>query len=67
MRTTLLVLGVLAALTGVWWALQGTLSLFPSGQMAGKIEWAYRGGAAFLVGAVLIVVSFFLKRKARAD
>jgi hypothetical protein len=67
MRTVLLVLGALAALTGVWWGLQGTLSVFPSGQMAGKIEWAYRGGGAFLVGAALIVVSVFLKRRPRAD
>jgi len=63
MRTVLLTLGVLAAVTGVWWMLQGTLALWPSGQMAGKLEWAYRGGGALVAGVVLMGASRLVGRR----
>lgn len=62
MRIGLLIVGALAALTGLWWALQGTLGLFPGGQMAHKLEWAYAGGGMLLLGAALITASRMKKR-----
>lgn len=63
MRMALLIIGVLAALVGIWWVLQGTLSLWPAGQMAGDHDWAYRGAAVALAGLVLVGASRLLPRK----
>ncbi|MGE0045037.1 MAG: hypothetical protein AB7J28_14040 [Hyphomonadaceae bacterium] len=63
MRMVLLIAGVVALATGVWWVLQGTLAIFPAGQMAGRLEWAYAGGGAVLVGVALIAASRFVRRR----
>lgn len=52
LKTLLLVVGILAALLGVWWICQGT-GLVPIGFMANHMTWAYRG-MGLVVGGLLI-------------
>jgi len=56
MRTTLLVLGILALLMGLLWIGQGTGTInWPqSSFMIRQIEWAYYGAALAIVGLILI-------------
>lgn len=59
MKTTILVIGILATLTGLVWIGQGT-GYFPyprSSFMISQTPWAYRGIALAVVGLVLIVIS----------
>jgi hypothetical protein len=52
-----IVLIALAAMAlGAWWVGQG-LGYIPLGEMANKIEWAYRGGIVFVVGAIVLLLT----------
>ncbi len=51
------ILGSLLALGGVVWILQG-VNVLPGSFMTGDLRWAWRGAAALIVGAALIVLSF---------
>ncbi len=56
MKTVKVLLGVVAVLLvliGGIWILQG-INILPGSFMTGDIQWAYRGGAAALVGLVLL-------------
>ena len=52
LKTVLLIVGLLAALLGVWWICQGT-GLVPIGFMANQMMWAYRGMALVAIGLAL--------------
>lgn len=52
LKILLLVVGVLAALLGVWWICQGT-GLVPIGFMANQMMWAYRGMALVVIGVLV--------------
>jgi uncharacterized membrane protein len=56
MRTTLLILGILALLIGLLWIGQGTGTInWPqSSFMIQQIQWAYYGAALAIVGLILI-------------
>ena len=56
MRTTLLVVGIVALLVGLVWIGQGTGTFpYPAASfMIRQIEWAYIGGVVAIVGLVLI-------------
>lgn len=56
MRILIRVLAVLLVGMGVVWILQG-INVLPGSFMTGHIEWAYRGGAAVLVGIVLFLIA----------
>ncbi len=56
------ILGVLLALIGVVWILQGT-GVLKGGVMGGQIQWAIFGLVALIVGVVLLV---FANRRRRA-
>jgi hypothetical protein len=58
MKRALFVLGILCALLGTWWILQGT-GIAPVGFMANQMPWAYRGMGLAAVGVGLI---FFSRR-----
>ena len=49
MKFVLTIASILAMLLGAWWVAQGT-GLAPIGFMANNMDWAYRGGALFVVG-----------------
>ena len=49
MKFVLTIASILAMLLGAWWVAQGT-GLAPVGFMANNMDWAYRGGALFVVG-----------------
>lgn len=52
------VLAVVLIVIGGVWILQG-VNVLPGSFMTGRIEWAYRGGVAALIGLALLV---FLRR-----
>ena len=59
MRTTLLVVGILAAVVGLVWIGQGT-GYFPypsSSFMINETPWAYRGIGLAVIGLIAIVFS----------
>ena len=53
MKTTLNVLGVLLALIGFVWFLQG-IGVLPGSFMSGEPKWAVYGGIAVIVGVGLL-------------
>ncbi len=53
MKWLFYVLGVLLAVTGVVWILQGT-DVLKAGFMAGQMQWAYIGIVALIAGVVLL-------------
>jgi hypothetical protein len=58
-KTTLLVVGILAILIGVIWIGQGT-GYFPypaESFMISEMPWAYRGAVLAIIGLVAAVVS----------
>ena len=59
MKLTVTVLGVLIALAGLIWFLQG-INVLPGSFMTGQPQWAVYGAIAILVGAALI---FFANRR----
>ena len=56
MKRVLLIVGVLCALLGIWWILQGT-GVAPVGFMANQMPWAYRGMGLAAFGGGLIYLS----------
>jgi uncharacterized membrane protein YdbT with pleckstrin-like domain len=48
------ILGAAAVLFGGIWFLQG-INVLPGSFMTGDIHWAFYGGAAMIVGVVLLV------------
>jgi hypothetical protein len=56
MKLFLALIGLAAMALGAWWIGQGT-GYIPVGEMAHKIEWAYRGGIVFVVGAILLLLT----------
>ena len=65
MRWVLIVVGIVFAIMGVGWALQGG-SVLPYGQMAGQSRWIYLGIALAAGGIVLLVVGLRLKARKRS-
>jgi hypothetical protein len=55
MKWVFLVIGIIFALMGAVWALQG-LNVFTQGAMAGHLKWTAIGGVLFVVGIVLILI-----------
>jgi hypothetical protein len=56
MRLVLNILGVLLALMGTVWILQGT-GVFPVGGMAYQTKWTYAGIVVDLVAIALFVIA----------
>lgn len=54
MRIVLTIIGVLIALAGGVWFLQG-INVLPGSMMTGQIQWAIYGGIAVVVGIGLVV------------
>jgi hypothetical protein len=54
-RIALIVVGVIAVLTGAVWAGQG-LNLIPGSVMTGDRTWLYIGTIVAVVGVVLLVI-----------
>jgi hypothetical protein len=50
------ILGGLLVVMGSIWVLQG-VNILPGSFMTGQISWAFRGGAAAVVGIVLLIVA----------
>ena len=61
MKIALTIVGVLLALAGLVWFLQG-ISVLPGSFMSGQIQWAIYGAIAFVLGAGLIFWNY--RRKA---
>jgi hypothetical protein len=62
MRWVLIVIGVLAMLSGAVWTLQGLDLLGQSGGMNGVTMWAVIGPITAVVGLILVVLG--IRRKA---
>lgn len=56
MRIVLRVVAILLILIGIIWILQG-INVLPGSFMTGQIQWAYRGGAAAIVGLLILVLA----------
>ncbi|HLC02879.1 MAG TPA: hypothetical protein VJK02_07570 [Anaerolineales bacterium] len=56
MRYIVTILGVLIALAGSVWFLQG-VGVLPGSFMSGQTQWAINGGVAVLVGVGLVVAA----------
>ena len=56
MKKAVLVVGVLLALGGLVWILQG-VNVLPGSYMSGDPHWAWRGAGVVVVGIALIVIS----------
>ncbi len=54
MRIVLRVVAILLIVMGIIWILQG-INVLPGSFMTGQIQWAYRGGAAAVVGLLILV------------
>ncbi len=52
------IFGMLLILAGVVWFFQG-IGLLPGSLMTGQIFWAYAGAVSALIGAGVLVVSFW--------
>jgi hypothetical protein len=64
-RIALIVIGVIALLTGVVWAGQG-LNLIPGSVMTGDRTWLWIGLILGVVGVILLVVGLRRNRSDRA-
>jgi hypothetical protein len=64
MKIVLNIVGVLLALAGSVWFLQG-INILPGSYMTGQIRWAIYGGLAILIGVGLLV--FANRRKPNGD
>lgn len=53
MKIASTLLGVLFALIGIVWILQG-VNVLPGSFMTGQIQWAAYGAIAFVIGCVLL-------------
>jgi len=56
MRTVATVFGLLLALVGFGWFLQG-INVLPGSFMTGQIRWAIYGGIADLIGLMLLLMN----------
>ena len=56
MKIALNVLGVLLVLFGAIWFLQG-INVLPGSFMTGQMRWAIRGGIAFAVGVICLLLA----------
>jgi hypothetical protein len=56
MRTALRIIGVLLAVCGAVWFLQG-INVLPGSFMTGQTKWAVIGGIAFAGGMGMLIVS----------
>jgi hypothetical protein len=54
MRIVLRVVAILLIVMGIIWILQG-INVLPGSFMTGQIQWAYRGGAAAIIGILILV------------
>ena len=55
MRIVLNIVGVILALAGLIWFLQG-INVLPGSFMTGQIQWAIYGAIALVAGIILLVV-----------
>ncbi len=62
MKRTLSVCGVMLALLGIVWILQG-INLLPGSFMTGQIEWAIYGAVALAAGVVMLLVARRMRGK----
>jgi len=62
-RVALIIVGIIATLTGAVWAGQG-LNLIPGSVMTGDRTWLYVGLILVVIGIILLVVGL---RRARSD
>jgi hypothetical protein len=60
-RLVLVLVGVIAALLGLTWMLQG-IGILPGSVMSGSLFWAVAGAAAFLIGLAIAGASFRIKK-----
>jgi hypothetical protein len=63
-RNTILIVGILAMLTGLIWVGQGT-GYFPYPSysfMVNQMPWAYGGAALAVLGLILLVISRRMRR-----
>ncbi len=56
MKIASTIFGVLLALIGIVWILQG-LNILPGSFMTGQIQWAAYGAIALAIGCMLLYVS----------
>ena len=56
MRIALRGIGVVLAVIGGIWFLQG-INVLPGSFMTGQMQWAIYGGIAFVVGVVLLIAA----------
>jgi hypothetical protein len=54
MRIVLRILAILLILVGIIWILQG-INVLPGSYMTGQMRWAYRGGAAAVIGVAILL------------
>ncbi len=57
MKVVLTIIGVLLALMGIVWFLQG-INVLPGSFMTGQIQWAIYGAIAFVAGGGLLVWTY---------
>jgi len=57
MRIALRILSILLIVVGIIWILQG-INVLPGSFMTGQIQWAYRGGAAAVVGVGILLFAW---------
>ena len=62
MHVILRIVGVLLAIAGAVWFLQG-ISLLPGSFMTGRTEWAVYGVTAFLLGGALFLLANRARRR----
>ena len=56
LKTAIMGFGIVLMLIGIVWILQG-INILPGSFMTGQMKWAVNGAIAFIIGAVLLVVS----------
>jgi hypothetical protein len=54
MRIVLRIVAILLIVMGIIWILQG-INVLPGSFMTGQIQWAYRGGAAAVLGLLILI------------
>lgn len=62
MKIALRLLGAVGILIGAIWILQG-VNILPGSFMSGQMKWAVNGAIAAIIGAALVIGSFFFKKK----
>jgi hypothetical protein len=62
LKTILSIIGVLVALAGIVWFLQG-INVLPGSYMTGQRQWAINGALAMIAGVGLVVLANRRRRK----